>query len=107
MRVDGVWGEKRKACLFKSDRGHRFDDRRLHSIWAPWPPLDGEYRTADLRIYHLRMIRAEDRHARAERYRRLDPNNEWQAIGYDYLVDEEGIELQPLEPGRDFVPMHG
>ncbi|HEY5815320.1 MAG TPA: hypothetical protein VIS95_03165 [Solirubrobacterales bacterium] len=105
VRVDGLWGQKRKACLFEADRGHRFDDRRLHQIWAPWPPPDGEYRTADLRLYHLRMIRAEDREARVERYRRLDPSNEWQAIGYDYLVDEEGIELQPLEPGRDYVPM--
>lgn len=104
-RVDGVWGQKRKACLFVADRGHRFDERRLHSLWAPWPPPNGEYRTADLRVYHLRMIRAEDRQARAERYKRLDPNDEHQAIGYDYLVDEEGIELQPLEPGRDYVPM--
>jgi hypothetical protein len=104
VRIDGIWGTKRKACLFRADREHRFDERKLHSIWAPWPPRDGEYMTADLRLYHLRMIRAEDREARAERYRRLDPDNEHQAIGYEYLVDEQGIELQPLEPGRDYVP---
>lgn len=104
VRVDGVWGQKRKACLFRSDREHRFDERRLHQIWAPWPPAGGEYRTADLNLYHLRMVRAEDREARVERYRRLDPERRWQEIGYDYLLDEEGLELAPLQPGRDYLP---
>lgn len=104
FRIDGIWGEKRKACLFKADRDHVIDDRPLHSIWAPSPPPKGEYPTADLRLYHLRMVEAADREARANRYRRLDPNREWQAIGYDYLMDEEGLELAPLEPGREFLP---
>jgi SAM-dependent methyltransferase len=104
VRVDGVWGEKRKASLFKADPDARFQHRRLHSIWAPWPPPNGEYPTADLRLYHLRMISESDRRARMERYKRLDPEREWQEIGYDYLLDEEGIELEPVEPGRDFVP---
>lgn len=104
-RVDGIWGEKRKACLFKADRKHRFHERRLHSIWAPWPPAAGEYRMADLRLYHLRMVHAEDRAARVERNRRLDPDRVWQAIGYDYLLDEDGLELKALEQGRDYVPL--
>ena len=104
MRVDGVWGQKRKACLFKANRKHRFDARRLHSIWAPWPPPGDEYPTADLRLYHLRMIDAADRRARADRYRRLDPDRQWQEIGYDYLVDEGDLALVPLEPGREYLP---
>jgi hypothetical protein len=104
FRVDGIWGEKRKACLFRADRDHVVDDRPLHSIWAPWPPANGEYRTADLRLYHLRMVRAEDRRARADHYRHLDPDRKWQAVGYDYLVDEEGLELAQLEPGREYLP---
>jgi hypothetical protein len=105
VRTDGVWGGKRKACLFESDRNHRFDDRRLHAIWAPWPPPDGDYPTADLRLYHLRMIRPEDRRARVERYRELDPDARWQEIGYDYLLDEGGIVLDPLEAGRHYRPL--
>ncbi|HEY6779704.1 MAG TPA: hypothetical protein VI111_02050 [Thermoleophilaceae bacterium] len=105
MRVDGIWGGKRKACLFRATRRHRFDDRRVHANWAPWPPERGDYPAADLRLYHLRMIRAEDRAARLARYHRIDPDKVWQPIGYDYLLDEEGIELQELEPGRDYVPL--
>lgn len=104
VRVDGIWGAKRKACLFRSARDHRFDDRRVHAIWAPWPPVGGEYPQADLRLYHLRMIDPADRAARVARYRRIDPDATWQAIGYDYLLDEDGLELAPLEPGREFSP---
>jgi len=105
FRVDGIWGDKRKACLFRADRDHVVDDRPLHSIWAPWPPASGgDYRTADLRLYHLRMVLAADRQARADRYRHLDPDRDWQAIGYDYLVDEEGLELEQIEPGRGYLP---
>jgi hypothetical protein len=103
VRVDGVWAAKRKACLFESRRDHRFDERRLHSIWAPWPPAAGEYPPADLRLYHLRMIEPADRRARFERYRRLDPDAAEQAIGYEYLLDESGIELRPLETGRGYL----
>jgi hypothetical protein len=105
VRLDGIWGEKRKACLFRSDREHRFDARRLHQIWAPWPPPKGEYPLADLRLYHLRMVEQRDRRARLERYRRIDPDRRLQEIGYDYLVDEEGMELAPIEPGREYAPM--
>jgi hypothetical protein len=105
MRMDGIWGAKKKACLFRSDRAHRFDDRRIHAIWAPWPPRDGDYPMADLRLYHLRMIDPEDRVARQRRYLRLDPDKRWQPIGYDYLTDETNIELRELEPGREYVPL--
>ncbi len=103
VRVDGIWAQKRKACLFKARRDHLFDERRMHTNWASWPPPNGEYPLADLRLYHLRMIHAADRRARADRYRRLDPDSQWQEIGYDYLVDEDGLELAPIEPGRGYV----
>jgi hypothetical protein len=105
VRVDGIWGQKRKACLFRSDPAHRFDDRRVHAIWASWPPVNGEYPQADLNIYHLRMVDPEDRRQRVLRYRRIDPDNALQPIGYDYLLDEDGIDLKPLERGREYVPL--
>jgi hypothetical protein len=105
VRVDGIWGGKRKACLFRSDRAHSFDERRVHANWASWPPPNGDYPQADLNIYHLRMIDPEDRRKRVLRYRRVDPDNVWQEMGYDYLLDESGIDLRPLEPGRDYLPL--
>ena len=103
-RADGVWGAKRKPCLFRSSRDHVFDDRRIHSHWASLPMPEGGWPAADARIYHLRMIDPADRIARVERYRGLDPDRVWQPIGYDYLLDEEGMELRAIEPGRGYRP---
>jgi hypothetical protein len=41
-----------------------------------------------------------------ERYRRLDPDQVWQPVGYDYLLDERGLELRDIEPGRGFAPSY-
>jgi hypothetical protein len=105
FRADGIWGQKRKACLFRASREHRFDERRVHAFWASYPPRNGDWPQADLLLYHLRMISPEDRGARVDRYRRIDPDDVWQEIGYDYLLDEDGLELRPLEPGRDYLPL--
>jgi hypothetical protein len=102
-RSDGVWGSKRKAALFRSARSHVFDDRRMHTHWASLPEPDGSWPVADLRLYHLRMLRPEDRQARHARYTRLDPHGEHQAIGYDYMLDENGLQLTPIEPGRHYI----
>jgi hypothetical protein len=103
-RSDGIWGRKRKGCLFRSDPAHAFHTRRVHSVWAGagdsslWPQ-------ADLRLYHLRMIDADDRVRRVERYHRLDPDRRLQEIGYDYMLDDSELELRPIEPGRDYAPV--
>jgi hypothetical protein len=105
-RDDGVFGRKRKACLFRSRRDHLFDERRLHCHWAPLNDYPGgAFPPADLLIYHLRMIRPEDRLARQARYERLDPDRSLQPIGYEYLTDLEGLRLQPLPPGREYFPL--
>jgi hypothetical protein len=101
-RVDGLWGEKRKACLFRSDRAHGFDEKRMHTHWASLPEPEGSWPASDLRIYHLRMLDPADRLARVERYRRLDPDRVLQPVGYDYMLDDNGLELADLEPERDY-----
>lgn len=103
-RADGVWGCKRKACLFRSSRSHVFDRRRIHTHWASVPEPVCGWPTADLRLYHLRMVDPEDRRARVNRYRDLDPNCRYQPIGYDYMLDETGLQLVGFEPGREFLP---
>ncbi|MCX5578133.1 glycosyltransferase family 2 protein [Kaistia terrae] len=107
-RKDGIWGRKARYRLFRNDPRHtKFDPRPLHRYWMP---LDIVTRLASVgahlphNLYHLRMVRAEDRQARHQRYVTLDPDNRYQPQGYDYLVDETGMELATIPPERDFLP---
>ncbi len=105
-RVDGIWGGKGHLRFFASARDHEFDTREMHRHWGPVNGrVDGQFIGADITIYHLRMIREEDRRARRDRYLRLDPDRRWQSIGYEYLTDEEGLELRRLPEGRGYRPL--
>ena len=103
-RVDGIWGGKRVPRLFRATPDHRFDERPLHAAKAPLQgKVFGMFPPADLVIYHLRMIRREDRDLRRERYERLDPDARWQPkVGYAYLTDERGLTLHRIPPGRRY-----
>lgn len=102
-RVDGIWGQKMVARLFRLREDHEFDARPLHGLKAPLQALRrGRFPKADLNIYHLAMLRAEDREMRRRRYEEADPNRRWQRIGYEYLTDQSGLTLQSLPPGRGF-----
>lgn len=102
-RVDGIWGRKMMARLFRLREDHKFDNRPLHGLKAPLQALrGGRFPNADLTIYHLAMLRAEDREARRRRYEEADPDRRWQRIGYEYLTDPSGLTLQPLPPRRGF-----
>ncbi len=104
-RVDGVWGQKRRASFWKARDDHRFDARALHGHWAPLNSfIRGRCPRGDLIVYHLRMIERADRRARQARYQALDPERRWQAIGYDYLTSESGLVLEPLPAGRGYEP---
>lgn len=107
-RVDGIWANRGRYSLFRNINTHtKFDPRRLHRYWLPLETL------ADIKnvgvaipyaIYHLRMIRLEDRIARYERYTRIDPDNRLQQQGYEHLIDEVNLELAPVTAERDFFP---
>jgi hypothetical protein len=101
VRVDGIWGRKSIARLFRALPDHVFDDAPLHANKAPLQArLGGRFAPADLILYHRAMLTAEGRAARRARYEQLDPNALHQAIGYAYLTDETGIRLEPLPRGR-------
>jgi glycosyltransferase involved in cell wall biosynthesis len=105
-RVDGIWGRKGVARFFKSRHDHEFDTRELHGHWAPLNSnRDGGFPAADLIIYHLRMIHDHDRVARHHRYRTLDPDCRWQGIGYDYMIQGDGLRLKKIPRGRGYVPL--
>ncbi|TIT75287.1 MAG: glycosyltransferase [Mesorhizobium sp.] len=108
-RKDGIWGRKARYRLFRNDPRHiKFDPRPLHRYWMP---LEIVTRLADVgahlphSLYHLRMVLPDDRRARHLRYVTLDPDSRYQPEGYDYLVDETGIELAEIPPERDFLPL--
>jgi hypothetical protein len=101
VRVDGIWGRKRVARLFRALPDHAFDDAALHAHKAPLQArVRGRFAPADLIVYHRAMLTADGRAARRARYEELDPDAVHQAIGYSYLTDETGIRLEPLPRGR-------
>jgi hypothetical protein len=104
FRVDGIWGRKTRARLFRPRPDHEFDTRDLHSVKAPLQARHlGVYPLVDLNIYHLGMLRAEDRIARRRRYELTDPDARWQpGLGYAYLTDDRGLRLQRIPPGRGY-----
>jgi len=107
FRCDGIWDGKRPARIFKARQDHQFDDRPLHGHWAPLNSLsDTTCREADLIIYHLRMLTEFERRERQAKYHRLDPERQFQAIGYDYLTDTSGLRLQRLASQREYRPLH-
>ena len=103
FRADGVWGAKSSARFFEARRDHEFHMQQLHCYWAPLNSMEnGDFPYADLMLYHLRMLREEDRLLRRLRYESLDPNLENQAMGYGYLTDPTGLRLERLAPGREY-----
>jgi hypothetical protein len=110
FRVDGVWGRKRVARLFAALPDHRFDYRPLHAVKAPLQArVAGDFIAADLELFHLRTLRREDREARRDRYKALDPESLWQPrSGYDYLTDERTLRLHRIVERRRFLEIdHG
>lgn len=103
-RVDGIWGRKEIARLFRARADHEFDPKLLHGSKAPLQGRhSGRFPRADLTIYHLGMLRPEDREARRRRYELADPDRRWQRIGYEYLTDLRGLVLRRVAPRRAFT----
>jgi glycosyltransferase involved in cell wall biosynthesis len=103
-RIDGIWGRKLMARLFQARADHEFDPAPIHGQKAPLQGRrHGRFPAADLTIYHLGMLRAEDRAARRARYEQSDPERRWQRIGYEYLTDTRGLTLEKVKPSRGFT----
>lgn len=103
-RVDGVWGQKRAVRFFALPDQISFNSTT--DLHGPWYPDEvgarGQLIVTGYHIYHLRMIHAAARQARRDRYTQLDPGNRFQAIGYDYLTDTNGLILNAIDPLRGY-----
>lgn len=104
-RVDGVWGGKRQARLLSLRQGVVTPAGDLHLSWTSFIPK-GAINHTQINLYHLKMITAERRKARAALYNHLDPDRIMQRIGYDYLADDTGAELHEIAPERAYHPPH-
>jgi glycosyltransferase involved in cell wall biosynthesis len=103
-RVDGLWGGKLKFVLFPATP---FSDYYpSHTLHTRWPPPDIPCRRKnflDYNIYHLLSLRREDRIARLQKFKAIDPDCRYQPkIGYDYLIDETNIAVQRIAPEHRF-----
>lgn len=101
-RVDGIWGQKKGYRLFALNDGQEFMNNNVHSAWYP---INAGYsmEMADINLYHLKMIDPANRRARADLYNKVDTSG-IQEIGYDYLADDEGMELVAVPKDRMYVP---
>ena len=108
FRVDGVWGKKRQVKLLKVSAGIVRPDLEPGTLHVPWTVFLATPRMYDasFNVYHLKMINSERRRARAALYSRLDPQRQMQSIGYDYLADDEGLQLRSIPLGRGYRPRH-
>jgi hypothetical protein len=104
-RVDGMWGRKRQARLLSLANGVTTPAGELHLSWASSIP-DAQVRDTHFNLYHLKMITPDRRKARAALYEHLDPDHRMQAMGYTYLADDAGAELEPIADGRGYHPPH-
>jgi hypothetical protein len=105
-RVDGVWGRKERVRFFAMPRSElAYAGSALHGPWYPEEHAGpGKTYGVAANIYHLKMIRERDREERRRLYNRLDPERQWQRVGYDYLTDERGLRLNRIMPWRGYAP---
>lgn len=102
-RVDGIWGNKVRRRLYPLRKDQTIAYKKIQ---CPSFPQDPDYNVVpvDINIYHLKMIERENRIMRARVFNATDPNSEYQDIGYDYLADEDGMELKFIDEGREYEP---
>ena len=102
-RVDGACAPRYTVRMFKLPAAFTQRAQKMHQPWFP-PELDGApHGYMNAYLYHLRMIERADREMRFAKFSAVDPNREHQLAGYDHLVEESGLTLKYVVPGREFM----
>jgi hypothetical protein len=109
-RCDGEWGTKRRRRLYPLLPDQIMADKPIHSGSVP-KNKDYKRSSLDAIIYHLKHIEPGNRVRRAEVFKTLDPDYQYQKRqlglgGWEHLTDEAGLQLADIEPGRGFSPPH-
>ena len=113
FRTDGDWARKKpRARLFlfdPADSRQTFGDRKIHQGIMP-RRRDGDTRVqADVLLYHLKNVEPLNRVKRAAAYLAADPTFSVQrreGKDWTWLFDEEGLELESVDPARAFTPAY-
>ncbi len=104
-RIDGLWHTRPRVRLFPCVAGMGPDAQDLHSSWTK-NTAKIPTRSSQLNFYHLRMITPRRRKHRRSLYAAVDPDRQYQKIGYDYIDDDRGMELESIPAGREYFPIH-
>lgn len=102
-RSDGIWNDKKRPNLFPLLNGQEFMNKRVHSVWHP-QNSDYEIVDSDINLYRLKNIDPKARTDRKNLYNKLDPTKKFQSIGYDYLDNEDELELTEIPKNRLYTP---
>ncbi len=104
-RVDGLWNQKKRIIAFPLLPDNIYSDNKLHPRRQP---LNEDFKlvVTDINLYHLKQINPKLRKQRKDLYNKLDPQHIYQDIGYDYLDDETGLELQEIPVNRMYRPKY-
>jgi hypothetical protein len=102
-RTDGIWGKKTRGRIFQLNQDAVFDTSPIQTRYYP---VGYSHVYMDINLYHLKQIEPENRNARVAMFKHTDPNNKYQTIGYDYLNDEEGMVLESIPAGREYLPAY-
>lgn len=109
-RADGLWGSWAPTCrIFQLLPQWQYMNARLHC--SPTPYNGARFaKRLDVHLYHLKNIEPANREQRRRAYLDADPHFSTQAPlradGWDYLVDETGLEVREIEPERSYSPLY-
>lgn len=109
-RVDGIWGRWSPTCrIFQLLPHYHYVHQRVHCSVIPYN-TPGWDRPLDVVLYHLKNIEPGNRVQRRAAYLEADPHFAFQPPlapnGWDFLIDETGLELREIEADRTYEPLY-
>ena len=105
-KLENVWRDKSKPAIFRLIQNPIFDMKKLHGAWAPINLRTPKgFPILDVAVYHLHLITRKGQVCRVQKYETLDPSHEFQKIGYDYMLNIQGLRAESLPKGREYEPI--
>lgn len=103
-RTDGVWGRKTFSVILRNWLGDVDITLPPNSVKYHHVPISRRLPHHHLildhgcRLYHYGSMTRQAREARVAKYKLIDPDNKHQEQGYDYILDETGLQTEGVPP---------